>query len=112
MFTYMTFLLPVTAALSAILILPWWSFYFDVTLKIVVILIGAALVFVTRREWPDDESREAAPLRYFTIIADAQAMLTIVAAIFSTHPNFSWLGGTWRRSGAIAEIASIGARRA
>ncbi len=101
----MTFLLPVTAALSAILILPWWSFYFDVTPKVVVILIGAALVFVMRREWPSDESPAASPLRYFTVIAVAQAMLTMVAAIFSTHPQVSWLGGTWRRSGAIAEIA-------
>ena len=74
MFTYMTFLLPVTAALSAILMLPWWSFYFDVTPKIVVILMGAAVVFVMRRDWPAEESTAARPLRYFTMIAMAQAM--------------------------------------
>ena len=32
------------AALSAILILPWWSFFFDLIPKAIVILVGAALV--------------------------------------------------------------------
>src|SRR5579864_2715385 len=100
----MTFLLPIVAALSAILILPGVSFYFDVVPKIVVILLGAALVFLVRRERP---AKVQGRLRWFLILVGAQAAITILAAIFSTHRLLSWLGGTWRRSGAIAEIAVL-----
>jgi O-antigen ligase len=105
----MTLLLPIVAALSALIILPWYSFYFDVIPKIVVILAGSALVFLLPRQWPAKVAGNPAakPLRWFTIIVAVQAIVTIVAAIVSTHPQLSWLGGTWRRSGAIAEIAVL-----
>src|SRR5579871_1189660 len=100
----MTLVLPIVAALSAILILPGVSFYFDVVPKVVVILLGAAAVFLVRRERP---AAASAPLRWFTMIVAAQAVLIVLATAFSTYPLLSLLGGTWRRSGAIAEIAVL-----
>jgi O-antigen ligase len=105
--------LPAAAAISAILILPPWSFSFDIVPKVVVILAAAALVFVLphnvlphrRRDFMRDPGAKS--LRYFAIILAAQAIVTIVAAIFSAHPRFSWIGSTWRRSGVIAEIAVL-----
>jgi O-antigen ligase len=123
----MTLLLPIVAALSAILLLPGWSFFFDVVPKVVVILVGAALVFLLPKkgtgypfpifnptlarsaQWPSHLMKDPAakPLRYFTAIAAAQAIVIAFAAIFSTSPRLSLLGSTWRRSGAIAEIAVL-----
>jgi O-antigen ligase len=101
-------LLPVVAALAAILILPWWSFSFDIVPKVVVILAGAALVCLVPRKRPDFRGDPATgPLRWFAMIAAAQAIVIIAAAIFSTHPRLSWSGGIWRRSGAIAVIAVL-----
>ncbi len=123
---YMTLLLPIVAALSAILLLPGWSFFFDVVPKVVVILAGAALVFLPKKgtgysfpffnptlvqpaQWPAHLSKDPAakPLRYFITIAAAQAIVIVLAAIFSTSPRLSVIGSTWRRSGAIAEIAVL-----
>jgi O-antigen ligase len=119
----MALLLPIVAALSAILVLSGWSFFFDVIPKVVVILLGAALVFVLnkRKGYPFPifnptpaqpathltKDPAAKPLLYFTAIAAAQAIVILLAAIFSTHPRLSFLGSTWRRSGAIAEIAVL-----
>jgi O-antigen ligase len=104
----LVFVLSAGAAISAILLLPPWSFSFDIVPKIVVILAAAALVFVLPYKRPDIMRDPAAkPLRYFAIILAAQAVITIIAAIFSTHPRFSWIGSTWRRSGVIAEIAVL-----
>jgi O-antigen ligase len=102
----MTLLLPVVAALSAILILPGSSFFFDVIPKAIVILLGAALVFLLPRRWPAGLLKSK-PLRYFTIIAAAQIALILVTTLTSTHRQLSLLGSTWRRSGAIAEIAML-----
>jgi O-antigen ligase len=123
----MTLLLPIVAALSAILLLPGWSFFFDVVPKVVVILVGAALVFLLPKkgtgypfpifnptlarsaQWPGHLMKDPAakPLRCFTAIAAAQAIVIVLATVFSTSPRLSLLGSTWRRSGAIAEIAVL-----
>jgi O-antigen ligase len=105
--------LPAAAAISAILILPPWSFSFDIVPKVVVILVAAALVFVLphnvlpHRRPGFMRDPGAKSLRYFAIILAAQAIVTIVTAIFSTHPRLSWIGSSWRRSGVIAEIAVL-----
>jgi O-antigen ligase len=105
----MTLLLPLVAALSAILILPGWSFFFDVIPKVVIILLGAALVFLLRWRWRAGllQAPASKPLRYFVIIAAAQVGIIIVTTLMSTHRQLSFLGSTWRRSGALAEIAVL-----
>ncbi len=93
----MDLLLPIVAAIVAILILPGWSFYFDVTPKIVVVLGGAAgaAAFLKLR-WT----------RYTQILA-LQAAALIVATVFSTHRWFSTYGSTWRHVGVFAGLAIL-----
>jgi O-antigen ligase len=100
----MDLLLPVVAALAAILILPGWSFYFDVAPKVVVIVAGAALALVFLRRWP---SPLPLRLKWFWRIAALQAAAILLATLFSTHRWFSLYGSTWRRSGLFAELAVL-----
>jgi len=89
----MNFVLPVTAALVAILILPGVSFYFDVAPKAAVVLLGAALaVNLFKRD-------------RFSVLLGASAAATLLAAAFSTDRWMSFYGSTWRRDGAVVEIA-------
>jgi hypothetical protein len=89
----MNFVLPVTAALVAILILPGVSFYFDVAPKAAVVLVGAALaVNLFKRD-------------RFSVLLGASAAATLLAAAFSTDRWMSFYGSTWRRDGAVVEIA-------
>lgn len=99
----MTVLLPVVAALASLLILPGWSFYFDVTPKVIVMLVGAALALALTRDWP----APSRSLKWFYALAGAQALAIAISTWFSTHPWFSIYGSTWRRSGAVAELAVI-----
>jgi O-antigen ligase len=100
----MDFLLPCVAALVAILILPGWSFYFDVTPKIVVVVAGAAVALAFLRRWPQPASPR---LRWFLGIVTAQVVAILLATLFSTNRWFSVYGSTWRRSGLFAELAVL-----
>src|SRR5579872_1254216 len=95
----MDLLLPWVAALVAILIVPGWSFYFDVTPKVVMVLAGAALALVFLKP--------AARNRWFVRILALQAIALIVATFFSTHRWFSLYGSTWRRTGFFAQAAIL-----
>ena len=89
----MNFVLPMTAALVAILILPGASFYFDVAPKAAVVLVGAALaVNLLKRD-------------RFSILLGLSAAVSILAAALSTNPWMSFYGSTWRRDGVVVEIA-------
>jgi O-antigen ligase len=89
----MNFVLPVAAALVAILILPGGSFYFDVAPKAAVVLVGAALaVNLLKRD-------------RFSILLGASTAATLLATVFSTNPWMSFYGSTWRRDGVVVEIA-------
>jgi O-antigen ligase len=105
----MTVLLPTVAALVSLLILPGWSFWFDVTPKVVVALLGAALACILFRDWPAfrgspvNDSR----VKWFGILAAFQAVTLLLGTAFSTHPQLSLLGSTWRRSGLLPELAVL-----
>lgn len=90
-------LLPLAAVVVAILILPGWSFSYDVVPKVVVVLLAAAAALWIQPQRPT----------LFAWIIYAQIATTILAALFSTHPQLSLLGGTWRCSGVIAEAAVL-----
>jgi len=97
----MTFLLPFLAALTALLILPDWSFYFEVTPKVVIILLGAAASIPSLR-WP--EGRRS---RWFTGLMALQAAGIVIATAFSTNRWVSFYGTTWRKSGMLVELAVL-----
>src|SRR5258708_3461662 len=94
-------LLPLAAAAVAILILPGWSFSYDVIPKGVVALLGAAAALLMAR--PAAKNRT----RWRGILIYAEIATTILAALFSPHRELSWAGGTWRRDGVIAEAAVL-----
>src|ERR1700722_3690203 len=100
----MTILLPVVAALVSLLILPGGSFWFDVTPKVVVALLGAALACVLFHDWPAFQQPR---VKWFGILAAFQAVTLVLGTAFSTHPQLSVLGSTWRRSGLFAELAVL-----
>jgi O-antigen ligase len=100
----MALLLPVTAAFVALLILPGWSFFYDVIPKVVVALLGGAIAVLLPLRVPSPLPRK---LKWLGMLAIAYAGVTLLATAFSTHPWISWFGGVWRRSGLIAEFALL-----
>ena len=97
----MAFLLPSLAALVALLILPGWSFYFEVTPKVVVVLLAAAAAIPFLR-WPSGKRA-----RWLTGLMAAQAAAIALAALFSTNRWMSFYGSTWPKSGMLVEIAVL-----
>ena len=97
----MNFLLPAVAALVALVILPGWSFYFDVTPKVVIVLLGAAAAIPMLR-WPS--GRRA---RWVTGLIAIQGIAIVAATAFSTNRWVSFYGSTWRKNGMLVELAVL-----
>lgn len=102
----------VTLAVTPLLIVPHYFFFYDITPKIAVALIGisiALLLFI--RDGAGDKLARlwTSPLgRAFCLLAGAQVAWLLVSTIFSTHPALSWNGGNWRRLGFVSQFAAIG----
>jgi O-antigen ligase len=98
-------------ALTPLLILPGYFFYYDVTPKIAVALIGTAIAVLffigdtrfagARRLWADSLGRA------FCLMSLAQIVALLVSTLLSSHPALSWNGGNWRRMGFISQCAVI-----
>src|SRR5579872_3336711 len=85
------------AGLIALIIVPGYFFYFDITPKLVILLAGtaAALVFVKpARSW-------------FGVLAAATSASLAVSALFSTNPPLSWFGTNWRRFGVVEQATVL-----
>ena len=100
----MNLLLPTVAALVSILILPWWSFSFDVIPKVAVALMGGCVAFILSWKWPVPQTWR---FKWFVILCAGYAAAMAIAAVFSTHPRLSWFGSAWRRTGLPAEFALL-----
>jgi O-antigen ligase len=88
-------ILPLIAALVPLVIAPGLLFYFDVTPKVVILLLGVAAAlpwFAPRRE-----------LRWLYILLSIQAASLILSTIFSSRVELSVFGSTWRRFGLITQ---------
>ena len=98
-------------ALMPLLILPSYSFYYDVTPKVVLALLAAALglVLLLRDPTLSDVPRVwADPLgRWFCLLAAAQLLSLLLSTFFSSHASLSWNGGNWRRFGLVSQCAVI-----
>jgi O-antigen ligase len=98
-------------ALTPLLILPSYFFYFDVTPKVVIALIGTSIGLLlllrdsalagARRLWAYP------PGRWFCVLAAAQLISLLLSTFFSSHPALSWNGGNWRRLGLVSQSALI-----
>lgn len=98
-------------ALTPLLILPAYSFYYDVTPKVVITLLGAALGLVlllcdstfsdVARVWTDPIGS------WFCLLVAAQLLSLLFSTFFSSHAALSWNGGNWRRFGFVSQCAVI-----
>jgi O-antigen ligase len=92
-------ILPLIAALVPLVIAPGFLFYFDVTPKVVMLLLGVAVAlpwFAPRRE-----------LRWLYWLLSIQAASLIVSTILSSRAELSVFGSTWRRFGLITQLALL-----
>ena len=98
-------------ALAPLLILPAYSFYYDVTPKVAIVLLGAALglvLFLRDSTFSDVPRLWADPLgRWFCLLAAAQLLSLLLSTFFSSHAALSWNGGNWRRFGFVSQCAVI-----
>jgi O-antigen ligase len=97
-------LFPVLLAAVPIIILPHWSFYFDVIPKTVLVLAIAALAIVWAGFWRVPATSTG---RRFLALCAAQAAVTVLATVFSTHRPLSFFGSTWRKEGLPEELAIL-----
>ena len=103
----MAFLLPALVVLLPLLITPGIFFHYDITPKIVVlVLITAACLAL-----PGEAARELAELwrrksgRWLCGLAAAQVVWYGVASALSSRPLFSLFGSNWRRMGFLTIVA-------
>lgn len=100
-----------TLALTPLVILPRYFFFYDITPKIAIALIGiSATVLLSFRDgiragigslWADPAGRA------FCLLAAAEIASLLISTACSTHPALSWNGGNWRRLGFVSQLAVI-----
>ncbi len=99
----------VVLALTPLLMLPAYFFYFDITPKVAIVLIGtsiALLLFLGDSALSEARGLWADPLgRWFCLLAVAQLISLLSSTFFSSHPALSWNGGNWRRFGFVSQSA-------
>jgi O-antigen ligase len=98
------FLLPLAIA-------PGWFFYYDVTPKAAVVLVGLAALALAAAWKPETTSVfMTSPWgRWNIALAGLAAMAAIASAGLSQYPSLAWHGSSWRRWGAILQIATLAA---
>lgn len=100
----MRFVLPVVAALLPIVIAPGVLFYFDVTPKVVILLIGTGIALVLwRGELPLDSRLN----RVFFLLLALQAASLVLSTAASIDPALSLNGGNWRRFGLVSQLTVL-----
>ena len=101
-----------TAALVALVtvvplvILPGWSFYFDITPKVAVFLLAVAAMALAPGAWVGGVERLWADRlgRWFLILAGVQVVSLTLAWLTSSAPEISFTGSTWRRFGWATQV--------
>src|SRR5450755_4194835 len=100
----MRIVLPIAAALVPLALLPGYSFYFDITPKIVVLafLMAAALI-----SWDGSFMRGRTAGMWFSALLALQVLWLATATALSRNPALSLNGGNWRRFGFITHGAVL-----
>jgi O-antigen ligase len=105
----MSLLLPLVAALVPILALPHLLFYFDVTPKVAVLLIGTAIAccaFRTNATLLGEFARTGSGRRLLMLFA-ALAVALVISTATSSNKALSISGGNWRRFGLVTQLALL-----
>jgi O-antigen ligase len=95
----MRLLQAVTIGLIALIIAPGYLFYFDVTPKVVVLLVGTAALSAAG-------AVRGASKSFSILILLNLASLTISTAL-STRPGLSLMGTNWREFGLVPQAAAL-----
>jgi O-antigen ligase len=98
-----------TVFLAPLALTPHLLFYYDITPKVVLLLLGAAIALALTSRKLDSLLAFCGtrPGRWYTAAACAAVVLAGVATLTSAHPDLAWNGSTWRRMGAMTEVAVI-----
>ena len=102
----MALLQAVTIALIALILVPGFSFYFDIVPKLVVLLAGTAIAVVFTRSISFRGSGRRLFLFFTALLVLTVASLAISTAI-SAHTGLSLFGTNWRRFGAIIQATIL-----
>ena len=97
----MVFLQALLIGLTALILAPGYSFYFDVTPKLVILLVGTAVLLA----WSAVRYR-AAP-RSFSMVILLTLVSLAVSSAASGHPALSVFGTIWRRYGALPQAVLL-----
>jgi len=106
---HMRLLVPCVAALVPLVITPGLFSYFDVTPKVAILLLGAALILL----YSAINLRNLAAVlsvpkgRVFVGLIAAQWLVFAVATLLSSNRPLSLNGGNWRRFGLMTETALL-----
>ena len=105
----MTLLLALVVALIPLAIAPGVFFYFDVTPKIVLLLLGtAAAVVWWAVEGASGFSRASREARWFLWVVCGMAVSLVVSTLASVNPALSLGGSNWRYWGLVTQLAALG----
>ena len=98
-----------TVLLAPLALAPHVFYYYDITPKVVLLLLGAAIALaLTSREL--DSIIAFCGTRYgrwYAAAAGATIALAGIATLCSAHPALAWNGSNWRRMGAVSECAVV-----
>ena len=94
---------------SALVIAPGLLFYYDITPKIAVFLLGTAGVLVCQRAWLPSLAAlfESPGGRLFLGALGLNAVSLAVSTVVANDPALAFSGSEWRRLGLAAEIALL-----
>ena len=97
-------LLPLVVALVPLVITPGLLFYFDVTPKVALLLLGVAASLPWFAPGRLTARREG---RWFYVLLAIQAVSLMVSTMFSSRVGLSIFGTNWRRFGLITQLAML-----
>src|SRR5712692_691416 len=97
-------LLSATVALLPLILAPHLLFYFDITPKILVLLVGTAMALPLTFRFARARSRE---MRWFELLLVAMAVSLIVSTLLSADRALSFGGSNWRRFGLLAQFSVL-----
>jgi len=100
----MAILLAAIVALLPLTLAPHLLFYYDITPKVAILLVGAAVALPLGLRGDRTQSRG---LRLFGILLIAQALSLALSTVFSTDRALSLGGSNWRRFGLIPQLAML-----
>src|SRR5437016_574182 len=105
----MAYVLAGVVGLVALILSPGVLFYFDVTPKLAVLLVGAAVVLLAlgargRSGWSTDKGPGAGT---FPLLLGATFVFAAISTALSSNVGLSLWGSTWRRYGLLGETAVL-----